>query len=245
MCREMTVNKNGLQSTLTQITVTGQDQSFKIRIPKDEMFRVKEIFTDQCYSIPKYRSRSGRPTVLDVGANIGLFSIYMKMVDPQSRIFCYEPVTSTFSLLEENTKSLDSIQCFHCGLFNQETIAKINVHSKNAGLNSIKLKDPDHLGIEDIELKDAGREFDRLGIESLDIVKIDTEGCEIEILESLGERLSATDYVLLEYHSERDRRRVDALLGGFSLFSARSNLVGFGTLKYINNQLLLRVPLSS
>jgi FkbM family methyltransferase len=54
---------------------------------------------------------------------------------------------------------------------------------------------------------DAGRQYDALGLPHLDVLKIDTEGCELEILESMGKCLDMVDYVLLEYHSEGENNR--------------------------------------
>ncbi len=63
------------------------------------------------------------------------------------------------------------------------------------------------------------------------IMKIDTEGAEIDILE----RLTSFDFdvILLEYHSEANRRKVDALLEDFFLVGGEVRLLHRGTLKYI------------
>ena len=45
-----------------------------------------------------------------------------------------------------------------------------------------------------------------------DIIKIDTEGCELPILSALGESVRATKVVYLEYHSEDDRIAIDEML---------------------------------
>lgn len=228
----------GFPSELTGINIKGKNQSYTVRIPKAELFRIKEIFQEQGYSILKYRNHNGPLNVLDIGANIGLFSIYMKLIDPDCTIYCYEPVNNTYSLLQENIKNINNIHTFHYGLFNENTTAEINIHSMNTGQNSLKLKNPEHNQTETIQLRDAGEENDRLGIDNFDILKVDTEGCEVEILESLGERLSNIAYVILEYHSEEDRRRLDKLLVDFTLFANRMDIIGFGTAKYINNSLL-------
>ncbi|MCG8592478.1 MAG: hypothetical protein MJE66_24575, partial [Proteobacteria bacterium] len=46
------------------------------------------------------------------------------------------------------------------------------------------------------------------------------------------------DSVLVEYHSEADRRRIDALLPGFRIFGARAHTVDCGVVKYVSNSLL-------
>jgi hypothetical protein len=48
-------------------------------------------------------------------------------------------------------------------------------------------------------------------------LKIDTEGEEVDILERLGS--FDYDVILLEYHSDANRRKIDALLADFFLVS--------------------------
>ena len=67
------------------------------------------------------------------------------------------------------------------------------------------------------------------------IVKIDTEGSEMDILERLGS--FDHDVILLEYHSEANRRKIDALLGDFFLVGGEVRHFHRGTLKYMHRHL--------
>ncbi|MET0380942.1 MAG: hypothetical protein ABWZ94_03470 [Methyloceanibacter sp.] len=67
------------------------------------------------------------------------------------------------------------------------------------------------------------------------IVKIDTEGSEVDILERLGS--FDHDVILLEYHSEANRRKIDALLGDFFLVGGEVRHLHRGTLKYMHRRL--------
>ncbi len=44
------------------------------------------------------------------------------------------------------------------------------------------------------------------------MLKVDTEGCEVAIFASLLDRLGEMKIIYLEYHSEADRRELDAML---------------------------------
>lgn len=70
-------------------------------------------------------------------------------------------------------------------------------------------------------------------------MKIDTEGCEVEILESLGPRLAMIDYVLVEYHNEADRRRIDQLLCDFHVYGSRAVRPRLGTVRYAHERLMI------
>lgn len=77
--------------------------------PKEAQFIYKEIFEDHCYDIPNLlhppsdasKSSSG-PFIIDAGANIGLFTLYMKQKYPASKILAFEPAPQLFELLCRN-----------------------------------------------------------------------------------------------------------------------------------------------
>ena len=51
-----------------------------------------------------------------------------------------------------------------------------------------------------------------LGIQHIDLLKIDTEGAEVAVLQGGRTTLELVDRIVLEYHSQDLRRQVEALL---------------------------------
>ncbi len=90
----------------------------------------------------------------------------------------------------------------------------------------------------DVPIRDAAAAFDAIGLTYIDVLKVDTEGCEVEILHSLKTRMRYIGIVLIEYHSEKDRRDIDQRLQQFKFFGAKAVSMGVGTLKYISRRLL-------
>ena len=68
------------------------------------------------------------------------------------------------------------------------------------------------------------------------IVKIDTEGSEVDILQRMASR--DFDVVMLEYHSEANRRKVEKLLPDFFLVGGEIRCLHRGTLKYFHHRLV-------
>lgn len=225
-------------SEVVQLKLTYQNQTVDINFPKDEGFLVKEIFEQDEYDILPHRSHSGPLQIFDIGGNIGLFAIYMKMKYPESNIYSFEPTPNNLVLFRVNTESFNDITIRPYGLYNQEKEAVLYIHPQNSGMNSIKTFAGSNTDTTKVRLKDAATEFDQMGFKHLDILKIDTEGCEIEILESLGHRIADIDYILVEYHSESDRRYIDQILKDFHVYSSRAVILGLGTVSYINSRLL-------
>ena len=226
-------------SQVVEIDVQSGGVRQTLKIPRNELFRAKSILQDNEYSILNFRSHRGPMTVVDVGANVGLYAIYMKAIDPGCVIHCFEPSPSTFVLLHANLGDITGIYLHSCGLFDRSQQATMHIHRMNTGQNSIKSSGEYYGDSVQVPLKDAGAEFDRLSLIDIDVLKIDTEGCEVEILGSLGHRLDRIDYVLVEYHSEKDRRQIDGLLKEFHVFGSKSSSLGDGVVKYISSRLIV------
>jgi FkbM family methyltransferase len=227
-----------LPSPVVKTEINTNNRRCVVQIPGQEMFRIASIFEQKEYAVMDKRRRDGIFNVFDVGANIGLFALWVHDRHPHSKIYCFEPSPATQMLLEENVGELSEMVICEYGLYNRDIQTPMYIHQYNTGQNSIRFNGRNHNGTVDVQVMDAGRQFDALGLSHLDILKIDTEGCEVEILESMGERLDNVDYILLEYHSEKDRRAIDGLLRRFHLFGARSDVAGIGTVKYVHPSLV-------
>jgi FkbM family methyltransferase len=62
----------------------------------------KEIFEDRTYIAPGAAPLPPAPVVFDVGANIGMFSLFALTEWPGARVFAFEPVPDVFALLKRN-----------------------------------------------------------------------------------------------------------------------------------------------
>ncbi|RJQ51109.1 MAG: FkbM family methyltransferase [Desulfobacteraceae bacterium] len=229
-----------LPSTIVKARIESPDRTYTIHIPRNEAYLIKEIIYDNEYAIMNARRRKGPLRVVDIGANVGLFSIYMKFRDPEAVIHCFEPSSDTFSLLEANVGNLPGVSLHPYGLSDRRKASELHIHRFQTGQNSTKPNNGQYSGSIPILLESAAFEFDRLGLDAIDVLKVDTEGCEVEILQSLKNRLPDIDYVLVEYHFEEDRRLIDQILGEFHLFASKSRFLHLGTVKYVNSRLIER-----
>jgi FkbM family methyltransferase len=227
-----------IPSAIIKAEIMASNRRYDVQIPEQEVFRIKSIFDHKEYAVPEKRRGTGSYTVFDVGANVGIFSLSVHALHHKSRIYCFEPSPLAQKLLEANVGDLPEMVICKYGLFNRDMETSMHVHRYNTGQNSIRFTGRHHGGDVSVQVKDAGRQFDALGLSHLDILKIDTEGCEVEILESMGERLDMVDYVLAEYHTEKDRRTIDGLLKPFHLFGAHAVMPGIGTVKYVHPTLV-------
>jgi amino acid adenylation domain-containing protein/non-ribosomal peptide synthase protein (TIGR01720 family)/FkbM family methyltransferase len=80
----------------------------------EEIF-VKQIYLGHGISLP------ADACVLDVGANIGLFTLFVRQCCPQSRVYAFEPLAPIFATLEANVRRHDGhVRLFAHGLADRE-----------------------------------------------------------------------------------------------------------------------------
>src|SRR5690606_41606402 len=66
-------------------------------------FGYQEIFARKCYEQHGISIRDG-DCVFDVGANIGLFSVYLRTKASRCRIHAFEPIAPIYDILETNSR---------------------------------------------------------------------------------------------------------------------------------------------
>jgi FkbM family methyltransferase len=151
-------------------------------------------------------------TVVDIGANVGAASVYLATAYPQARIFALEPGSDALELLRANVKPLGNVSVFPFGLYSRARSLQL-FHGKNDCVESSVFSSLRTTSeAEEIELRCASDFLGEQGIESIDVLKIDTEGCEVAILQSIKKCLPKVKVLYVEYHSERDRRAIDGML---------------------------------
>jgi len=78
----------------------------------------QEIFTEKTYSSHGVKISDG-DCIFDIGANIGLYSIFLTQSHRDLKIFAFEPIPQTFSILEKNVargQNDSQVKLFNCGL---------------------------------------------------------------------------------------------------------------------------------
>ncbi len=167
-------------------------------------------------------------SILDLGANIGAFCLHYAAKWPAAKISAYEPVPENCRALIGNLKEkfeVGGIAIFQAGvraaagsqeIFKGENFVTHSFHQRGRQTSE---KIP-------VVVHAAGT------IPSHEMVKIDTEGCEVEILENLD--LSRTRAVVVEYHSVKDRQIISAILveAGFKLLERIKGSAEHGVLKF-------------
>ena len=141
--------------------------------------------------------------IFDLGANVGLYSCLFAEKYSEAMIYAFEPVPSNFKTLEENIKlnNLSNVKTFNFGLAQEEHDANLYIpkvrESENTGLYSIKISESDGKDAEKGHFKNLG-EWCKDNDVYPNLIKMDCEGCELEIILSSIDVIKKADVLFLE-----------------------------------------------
>jgi FkbM family methyltransferase len=159
-------------------------------------------------------------TVLDVGANIGISTLYLAQLFPRARVLAFEPVPDNFALLERNTAHLERVQRLPVALGEHDGTLEMffSDNAVNFGGFSRFEAGSDTSRRATLPLRHAGRQLAELGVAAADIIKIDVEGSEWEVLTALGmDFVRQAQYLTGELHGRRDFELLGLLAEHFHL----------------------------
>jgi FkbM family methyltransferase len=169
-------------------------------------------------------------TVLDIGANIGAFALRAHAKWPGAAILCYEPVKENYFGLAKNVFGCPKIKAYRFALRSFNGPDKILIGAGTPDLRGVTCGFH-QLGrqtnvTEKVMCIDAGE------IAGAELVKIDTEGCEVEIVSRLD--LSKTRALVVEYHRPEDVAVLNGMMvaAGFLLIEERPGNGKHGILKF-------------
>jgi len=120
--------------------------------------------------------------VLDIGANIGLHTVFFSKWAYDGMVFSFEPSHSTFNSLIKNVSNDQNVYPLNLGLSNHNSILKFYESSDNAYSSLKDTKRKSVVKITNIISYRLDDLFLKLNLEKIDFVKIDVEGFENEVI---------------------------------------------------------------
>jgi FkbM family methyltransferase len=142
--------------------------------------------------------------VLDIGANIGIFA-HRAETRGASKVICFEPLTPTYNCLSRNLgpKTIS----YKNAVGGKRDFTTFNIHTNyhhigggTSHLQDMKLSDKQIIHSERVIVIGINEIFDGLQTK-IDFMKMDVEGGEVEILNSItDENLSSLRCLSAEFH---------------------------------------------
>ena len=150
------------------------------------------------FDLRKYQPDYRPKVVFDVGANTGQTVIKWNKFFPKAEYYCFEPVSATMVALKKNTARFKNIHYYQCALGTERRQAEIILcedSSLNSFIDSVK-EIGERTETVQIDTLDGVCQAD--SINYIDILKIDTEGFDIEVLKGASTMLKANQISFIQ-----------------------------------------------
>jgi FkbM family methyltransferase len=221
--RKMVLREGGRRAArqgLVQLWVKNPFRaSVWLREPGSDLDTFREVVMKSIYQ--QVVERIGEcEYVLDLGANIGLTSLYLASVFPTCRILAVEPSPENVEMLTLNVSSLVTKgRCQICSgaVWWQDATVDLSPPPNGTAYHAIKVSGDCGAGMQQPAPAYTVETLMKLaGFPRVDILKIDVEGAETEIFRGPIEWLSRVNAIAIEFHGEsRQTSNFDAVVAAF------------------------------
>jgi len=180
------------------IFTTKTNRFVKIRTNTTDLMAFTNVWFFQEYCIPGFEINKN-DVVIDIGGHIGLFSIYASQFCTDGKIFCYEPIKENFDLLTKNIElnRLQNVYPFNTEVSKSVDDITIYLNDDEAG-HSMFLENANYRKAKSTTL---AKIFSDNNIDKCNFLKLDCEGAEYEIIDSLTHDITKKiEKISLEYH---------------------------------------------
>ncbi len=152
--------------------------------------------------------------VVDVGANIGLFSLILSdLVDDSGKVYSFEPIPLLYKKLINNINLNDikNITTIETGVGETESETEIFLNPAQSGLSSAVAKPSGNFVSQKIKLTTLDKYFMSKN-EKVAFIKIDTEGYEPKVLRGAIELINRDKPVVyIELGGDHQQTSIEAL----------------------------------
>ena len=137
---------------------------------------------------------------LDVGSNIGAYSVFISQVKSIKKIHAFEPAPNAFSMMEKNfsiQKNNEKFHAYSIAASSARGKLKFKIISPISGANSVLMNSATDEDVIDVE----SRPIDEIVLDKnmKSMVKIDVEGHELQVVEGMRNFLRMNEcYVQIE-----------------------------------------------
>jgi FkbM family methyltransferase len=169
-------------------------------------------------------------SIIDVGANVGQFTVAAANLFPDVHIHAFEPLEDCTIKLQQNVRQLNHVTVYGLALGDRDGHSPMHVNSYSLSSSILSLT-PAHLrafpyatevSTVQVPVSTIDKIFAGVSLTSPVLLKLDVQGYEANVLKGAKELLKTIDYVVME-------ASLKPMYDGELLFDALVNLMqGFG-----------------
>lgn len=182
---------------LYRTKIGAQTVDLWLRPGSGDLFVFHEVFLSECYRLPQLW-RDGVATIVDLGANVGLTTLFFTTYFPHAAYICVEPDPDNALLLQRNLSFLGPQICIVEGAVSGQPGEVLFSNDRPSWGNAIDRQRQQGRRVccysmhEIVALSPTG---------NIDILKVDIEGEEQQVFRDSGDWLSYVGLIIIELHS--------------------------------------------
>jgi len=208
-----------------EIMVLRSGVKFATRFDRNEPGTIDDIFVRGEYDAYK-TAVPENGIVIDIGANIGAFSVAAAIGVPTAKVWSYEPAPDTFGMLKKNIEINhlgNRVKIFNMAVAGEKGERVLSEDPSNSGLASLGFgRDGEGIRVglvsHTVKTTTLADIFNENNISHCDFLKMDCEGAEFGIFEGASDSLFAKIGVIgMEYHGDPAPLVAKLVRAGFSV----------------------------
>jgi FkbM family methyltransferase len=171
-----------------------------LRRTNSDIFVVRDVFESEDYGFVRQMNLPPDATIFDLGANIGLASLYFASLFPASTILAVEPDAENCNLLERNCATLisaDRLKLMRAFVGADDGTATIDRSDQSWGFKKAGAPDA---GQETIPCLSITSLLSARPMERIDLLKCDIEGSEAELFTNCVSWIHKVRNIIIEVH---------------------------------------------
>jgi FkbM family methyltransferase len=178
-----------------QALIPHSSQKILLRLGTTDVAAFEHVFIDDEYGFSLARPPS---IIVDAGANVGMSAAYFSLRYPAATIVAIEPEPSNFDMLRRNAKLFPQIVPINAALWSHEGVVRLQ--DGGTGHWGMRVADPEVSSDALTRSTTIPALLKKLGIDHVDLLKIDVEGAECEIFEDASTWINRVDVICAELH---------------------------------------------
>jgi FkbM family methyltransferase len=178
---------------------------------------VRDVFVEEEYRLPS--DEKPVRTIVDLGGHVGVSVLWFRALYPDAEIVAFEPHPETFRRLQANVGHLPRVHLVQAALGRADGPRALFASDQSWAASLVP--QPSLGRAEQVTCRRLDGVLAELGVESVDVLKVDIEGAEHEVLSTFS-GLGRVRTLICEYHRE---------LNGVDAFGFIRSLEGFDLLR--------------
>jgi len=157
---------------------------------------LKDVFMDGEYELElKYRPK----IVFDIGANVGVSSVYFSLKYPDAEIFAFEPDKNIQEQLRKNIKQFQNIKLSECAITDRDGPTSFYSSIGRSESSSLIERKDKAIEVQEVEGETLDKAIEIADGNNIDLLKCDAEGGEWSIFHD-SKKLNRIKNVIIEVH---------------------------------------------